>query len=118
MPRTTRPRLSLAQLFAVTLIGLVLLLGVLFWLLLAGSRRAILETSTQMRETVSREIADKVSDYLGQADAAVRELSAQVERGVLDPHDLHAVEAALYAQLLAHENLDQITLTFAKGREF
>ena len=66
--QTKRAKVTLGRL-AVSLLGLVVLLGILFWLLLTGSKRSILQISEQMRSTASRQIAERVSEYLFQATA-------------------------------------------------
>ncbi|HEY4002995.1 MAG TPA: cache domain-containing protein, partial [Candidatus Xenobia bacterium] len=103
---------SLAQLFGLTVGLLVILLGFLFTLVFRGSQDAILESSEQQRKLVSQRIADSVAAYLGQAEASIVDLQREIQGATLDLKDFTAIEAALYADLINHPNLTEVTVTY------
>ena len=65
-------RITLAQLFSISLIGLIALLGLLFYLLFHTSQDSVIQASDNLRAAASRELAEKVTAYLNQATASRR----------------------------------------------
>jgi adenylate cyclase len=106
-------RPTLRQVFAVSLLGLVLALGGLLGLGSSGSKRTILRGAENYRELAARFIASRVTDYLDQAPAAVHDFERKAQYGLIDFKDTASVQRALLALLLANDNLSEATLTYA-----
>jgi adenylate cyclase len=113
MDRTLPWRPTLRQLFAVSLVGLLAGLGLLFYLGVSGSESAILSSSDRYRTLASRFIASRVTDYLSQAPAAVAHFQDQAKYGVLNLKNRASVERGLLSLLLTNDNISEATLTYA-----
>jgi adenylate cyclase len=111
MARIWRP--TLRQVFALSLLGLVLALGGLLWLGFNGSKRTILRTSEQYRGLAARFIASRVNEYLKHAPDAVDDFERKARYGLIDFKNTASVQQALLSLLLADDNLSEATLTFA-----
>lgn len=110
----TNSNLTLGHVFALSIVGLVLLLGVLFYLVLDGSRQSIIQSSDRLRDEASREIATRVTNYLSQAEKAVFDFEDHIKHGAVDPQSMAALESGLYSLLLSNDNLDEASLTYGK----
>ena len=106
-------RPSLQQVFAVTILGLALLLGALFALLNRTSRESLIETSTTVRDEKTRRIAEQVVKDLGQAGRSLAHLRGLLREGALGPGDPLAVEAALFAELAGEPDVSAVAFTHA-----
>ncbi|MCZ7648973.1 MAG: adenylate/guanylate cyclase domain-containing protein [Planctomycetota bacterium] len=115
-PKSFRPGLGL--LFLASVLGLALLLGLLFALILHGSRQSTLELSARMREEVGRGVASRVRDYLGQAYEALQGVRTRIAKGLLEPRDTLALERDFYTQLVDNPNLAELTLTYGRQTGF
>lgn len=109
-----RPRLALSHVFVLTLAGLFGLLSLLFYLLLDGSRRAVLESAERLRESASLRIATHAQDYLYAAQKAIEDVEAQIQAGALRADPPAAVEPGLLGVALGNPNLAEVTLTHAR----
>jgi adenylate cyclase len=109
----TKWRPTLRQVFALSLLGLVLALGGLLWLGFNGSKRTILRSSEQYRALAARFIASGVNNYLKQAPDAVDDFERKARYGLIDFKNTASVQQALLSLLLADENLSEASLTFA-----
>src|ERR1700683_3345949 len=78
-------RPTLRQVFGFSLLGLLTGLGLLFYLVLNGSEKTILQSSERYRDLASREVAYRVTNYLDEAPMAVAHFEQQVKYGLLDP---------------------------------
>jgi adenylate cyclase len=110
-----RPRLTLGQLFALSLAGLTLALGVLLSLVLDGWRRSLVSSSESLRDAHSQRIGALVEDSLYEAQRCLEDLETRIRHGALDPGDRASVEAGLFAAVLANPQLSEVTLT--RGRQ-
>ena len=106
-------RPSLRQLFAVSLLGLALSLGILFYFIFDGSQRTILQSAERFRAAASREAAARVTEYLNEAPQAVAHFEKQVQYCLVDPKNAASIQAGLLSLLLANENLSEATFTYA-----
>lgn len=113
MAATFRP--TLRQLFAASLLGLVLALGVLFYFIFDGSQRTILQSAERFRAAASREAAERVTDYLHEAPQALEHFAKQVQFRLVDPKSAASIRPALLSLLLANENISEATFTFAES---
>src|ERR1700761_4614936 len=106
-------RPTLRQVFALSLLGLVLALGALLWLGFNGSKRTILRSSENYRDLAARFISSRVTAYLNQAPDAVDDFERKGQYGLIDFKSPASVQQALLSLLLANENLSEATLTYA-----
>jgi hypothetical protein len=58
---------TLGQIFGLSLLRLVLILAVLFYIVFRGSRETIMESSYRIRDEASREIDERVTNFLSRA---------------------------------------------------
>jgi adenylate cyclase len=115
---SVRFRPTVRQVFGLSFLGLLLGLTLLFYLVLQGSQKTILQSSERYRDLASREVARRVTDYLDEAPMAVDHFQQEVRYGLVVPGKLDSVEAALLALLVANDNLSEATLTYADSRSF
>ena len=104
---------TLRQVFALSLLGLLLGLGLLFYLIFNGSERTILESSEQLRDRTSREMVNRVSDYLQEAPMAVADFERQIKYGLVDPAKVDSIHDGLMSLLLANQNISEASFTYA-----
>ncbi len=113
---TLRP--TLKQVFFLSLVGLALSLAILLSLFVQGSQSTILQSSERFRDSASREVAQRVRTYLGEAPAAESQFEEKVRYGLIDPRDRKAIEDALLSLLLENRNVSETSFTFGKSRGF
>jgi adenylate cyclase len=111
-------RLTLGQVFYLSIAALAILLGVLFYALFAGSRQAIIDSSASLRASASQRVQARVEAYLFQAEAAVADLERRLRDGGCAAGDLAAVESCLFATATANANLSEVTFTRARRLGF
>ena len=109
---------TLRQLFALSLAGLTLSLALLFYLFARGSQRTILQTSERFRDSASRDVAKRVTDYLNQAPLAVAHFEEQVRYGLVNPEDGNSIQSGLLSLLLANDNISEATFTHGRSMGF
>ena len=78
-------RLTLKHVFSLSLLGLLLSLALLFYLVLNGSERTILQSAERFRDAASREVIKDVTAYLNEAPLAVMYFEKQIGYGLIDP---------------------------------
>jgi adenylate cyclase len=103
--------IRLARFTLAAVIGLAVLLGALFSVILDGSRRAVAQTSDQLRRAATDAVGARLDAIFGQAAAAVADLEEELHHDLFDPHD---PEAALLAELLRQPRLAEVALTTAQ----
>lgn len=106
-------RPTVTQVFAFSLICLMLGLAFLFYLVVRGSGRTILHSADTDRDLASHEVAARVIAYLGEAPLAVDHFQQQVRYNLIQPRDPDSAESALLSLLLANKNISEATLTYA-----
>ncbi len=109
----SRLRPTLRQVFGLSLIGLLLGLALLFYLVLNGSERTILQSADRYRDLASREVAARVIDYLHEAPMAIDHFEQQVRYDLIQPRNPDSVEEELLSLLLSNENISEATLTYS-----
>jgi adenylate cyclase len=107
-------RITLAQLFSFSLIGLIALLGLLFYMLLRTSQDSVMQASDNLRAAASREFAEKVTSYLNQLLDVEDSFQAKIHHEVFNPKDTTALETFLFASILPNNNLSEISLTYGE----
>jgi adenylate cyclase len=112
-PRRARA-IRLRYFFGLTVLGLALPLGVLFYLVWSNSRRAITEVSSQLQSSVSAKVARSVEGFLSTLDHSVGEFEERLRHGVVRPHDLASIELDLYTEMLDRENLAALSFTYGE----
>src|SRR5882724_4117543 len=98
MPPSLRP--TLKQVFGLSLLGLTLSLSLLFYLVLNGSERTILQSAERFRDSASREVIKGVTAYLNGAPRAVAQFEEQVTLGLVDPKQPGSIQPGLLSLLL------------------
>ncbi len=111
MAANTRP--TLRQVFVFSMLALMLGLSLLFYQVLKGWEQTILQSSERYRDLASREVAQRVTNYLDEAPMAVTQFEQQVKYGVIDAQKIDSVEQGLFSVLLANENISEATYTYA-----
>jgi len=102
----------------VSLLGLLLSLALLFYLVLSGSERTVLQSAERFRDTASREVIKGVTAYLNEAPQAVAYFEKQVGYGLIDPRAPDSIQAGLLSLLLANDDLSEASLTYAESKGF
>jgi len=103
---------TFGQVFAFSLVGLIVILAFLFQLVSSGSRETVRESSQEIRDQASSAISERITSFLEVAPAAVAQFQREVAHGILNTSDPHAVEPGLFALLLANDDLGEITFTY------
>ena len=107
-------KLTLGQVFGLSLLGLAAMLAALFYFVFDSSRAATIESSERLRDQASREIAGRITAFLAQAPETVAQFQREVSSGLVEARDPRSVEQALFRLLLANPNLGEVTLTYAE----
>ena len=108
------PRPTLRQVFLASLAGTALLLGLLFSLLLASSRRSLLGGAEALRDAAARRAAAAVDGYLRQAETPLRDLETDLANGLVNGDDPLEVERRLLSAALSTSSLAEVTFTHAR----
>jgi adenylate cyclase len=107
------PNLRISQVFAALFLAVGGLLALLFVLLSASSRDAVLAVSDRIRADVSERATERVGTWLGSAQSALDGVDDALRTGVVDPDDPDRVEGLLFSELLANPELGELTFTRA-----
>ncbi len=111
-------RPTLKHVFTLSLLGLLLSLSLLFYLVLNGSERTVLQSAERFRDSTSREVIKGVTAYLNEAPLAVAYFEKQVGYRLIDPRTPDSVQAGLLSLLLANNDLSEVSLTYADSTGF
>jgi adenylate cyclase len=109
---------TLGQVFALSLVGLVVMLGLLVTIVLGASSETIEESAERLRDEATREVEGRVTAFLSRAPERVRQFQAEITHGLVDARDPAALEAELFALLLADQNLGELSLTYGTEKSF
>lgn len=109
---------TLRQVFLLTIAGLAVLLAVLFYVLMDGSKKSILQSSDRLRDEAARRIADNFRAYLESAEKALADIEGQLRYANLSVDDPAALERALFAEVRNSPRLAEVTLTHAETLEY
>ena len=109
---------TLNQVFGLSLVGLVVILALLFFIVFDGSRTTIVESSENIRDIASREIEGRVGRFLNEAPEIEFLFQRELAHGLLDARNPSAVEPALAALLLSDLNVGEVTLTSGRKTGF
>ena len=102
---------TLGQVLVLSILGFCATLGLLFAFVLRESGATIIESSERIRNEASGEITARVKSFLAKAPNSASAFQEQIRLGVVDPGDPKAVESALFAMLLAVNDISEITFT-------
>ena len=111
-------RPTLKQIFAVSLAGLTLALGLLYYVFFKGSERTILQSADRFRQAAGNQAADRVMNSLDTLPRVESEFESQMHYGQTDPRNASSVESGLLALLIANESLSEASFTYAHGAGF
>jgi adenylate cyclase len=109
--RPPRIRLRLTQLFALTFGAVAAIVGLLFALLLISARSAVVARSEGLREDAASRIDARITRDLGEAGEVVADVERAVRAGAVDTRTADACEAPLFALLLDHPDVADVSLT-------
>src|SRR5256712_10518338 len=90
-----------------------MLLAALAAVVLESSGRAILASAKKLRDAAARRVEAQVRAELDGASSAISDLEREIMLGVVRPHDLASVEAALFRQVVRNPALAEVTLIHA-----
>ena len=106
-------RLTLQRVFAFSLLALLMGLSLLFYQVLNGWERTLLQSSERYRDLVARGVAQRVSNYLDEAPMAISRFDQLIKYGLIDTKKIDSVEQGLLSLLMANDKLSEATLTYA-----
>jgi adenylate cyclase len=96
-------------------VGVAVLLGVVLAVLLRGWRVSVMDRARSLREEASRTIGTQVENELYQAQRVLEDVEKLVRLGTVRPDDPLALEASLFAQVIANPRLAEVTFTVARA---
>jgi adenylate cyclase len=103
--------LTLRQLFLLSLLGLAVLLGVLFYFVYSSSHQSILDDSRQLQQEVGQRLKVQVLAFRDQASDVADDIERELQHGLINLDDRDGIETALYTQVLNHADLAEVTFT-------
>jgi adenylate cyclase len=107
----SRISLTLSQVFLLTLVGLLLLLGFLFYLMLSKSRESILSASNRLRHEVGTRVSAQVVAFRDQAEGVVGNIEREFQNDLVHTTDRDGLEAALFTQVLNNADIGDVSFT-------
>jgi adenylate cyclase len=107
-------RITLAQLFGISLIVLIAVLGLLFTVLFKTSQSSVMQASQNLRDAASRELAGRVTAYLNQANQVQESFQTEINHDVFNPKDPVAEESSLFALVLRNSNISEVSFTYGE----
>jgi adenylate cyclase len=111
-------KLTFGQVFAFSFIGLIVILALLFHLVSTSSRDTLVKSSEEIRDRMGSAIGERLTHFLDEAPETVHQFQREFEEGLIDPHDPHSIERAMFALVLANDDLSELTLTYADAEDF
>jgi adenylate cyclase len=112
------PKLTINRVFAVSLVGLLAGLAMLFWMVFHGLQAALLKSAEEARDRDSAVIAQGVTDYLNHAPAAADKFESLLAAGLTKAADPRSLRDGLLILLLHNGDISEATFTFAKSHGF
>ena len=106
-------RPTLQQVFALTIVGLAALLGLLFVRINESTRDALMESSSRIRAEKTKAIGDRVLSDLAIGRRATGHVEELLREGAVRIENVQGVEAVLFAQVVEERALSEATLTHA-----
>jgi len=110
------PKITLNRVFALSLLGLLGGLALLFWLVFHGLQVALLKSAEEARDRDSDTIVDSVTTYLSHAPGAVAKFQALLAARLVNVSDPGSLRDALLAMIIHDGEISEATFTFAKSR--
>jgi len=110
-----RLSLTLSQVFLLTLLGLAILLGSLFYTVYHGSEKSILEASGKLQMEVGLRVKANVLAFRNQAEGVVNNVEEQFQNNLLSLDDAAGLEHSMRAMVLSHPDIGDISFTHAEG---
>ena len=110
-----RARLTLRQVFLLSILSLVVLMAVLFVTLLYGFSDSILQSADRLRREVGRRLVNQVAAFHDQAANVAENVETDMQKGLIRVYDPDALESALYEEVLNHPNIAEVTFTHSRA---
>ena len=108
-----RARLTLNQVFLLTLVGLLILLSLLFSVLFYGTSQSILQSSERLRREVGARLANQILSFRAQAEMVAGSVQSDMQADLIHVYDQDGLETALYELVLNHPDIAEVTFTHA-----
>jgi adenylate cyclase len=108
-----RPKPTLTQVFALTFATVAVVVALLFGAMIVWAGRAVVERSETLREAAAARVDARIRHDLGEAADVVSDVEQGLRTEAIDARTPDAVEAPLFALLLDHPNIADVTLTTA-----
>jgi adenylate cyclase len=109
-------KLTLNRVFALSLIGLLAGLALLFWTVFHGLESTLLKSAQLACARDSAAIGESVTEYLSHAPGAVAKFQSLLDAGLTKPNDPGSLRDGLLSLLLHNADISEATFTFAKDR--
>lgn len=93
------------------LVALAVVFALLLGAVLGGWRQSLLEAAGRLRGEAAERAGSMVGSSLKGAEAALRDIEAQLRGGVVAARDPHALESVLFARVIANPELAEATFT-------
>ena len=106
-------RLTLVELFVLTILAVSLLVGIALYAFSRGVSTTIRERAQALQDAQARRIESRVIEQLETAQRTAENLERAMQYGALAPLDPDTVEAHLFSEILDHRTLSDITFTHA-----
>ena len=106
-------RFTLQQVFALTIVGLALLLAILLFVIYRTSRDALIESSSRIRTEKTERIGERVRDDLERAGRSLRHVEGLLRQGAVRVDNTLAIEAVLFAEVAGEPDISEVTFTHA-----
>src|SRR5450432_3325132 len=99
--------LTLNRVFAISLAGLLIGLGLLFWLVFHGLQEALLKSAGQALDREGDAISQSVTDYLGHAPGAVLKFQSLLAAKLTNPADPESLRDGLLSLLIHNADISE-----------
>jgi adenylate cyclase len=113
-----RSALTLGRVFSLSILGLILLLGILFYEIYRGSIDSVLHSAQALGEQACEQISLRVSEYMDQANDTLKQFEEEIRYGTTNPKDVHSLESGLFSLLISDEDIAEISFTYGKFKSF
>lgn len=98
-----------------SLLGLLLALGVLYYFIFTRTEATILQSAERLRDQAGREVEGRVTTYLNEAPMAVTHFENEIHHGLINPGDASSLRNGLLSLLLSNENISEASFTYARS---
>src|SRR5579862_4362369 len=111
-------RLSLAQLFAISVTSLMVLIVVLYQFVESNAEVEIRANAHELHENTTRDLNRHVSLFRDRAGMPIGLFEEKLAKNLIDPSSEASVEATLYSMMLADPDVVEVSFTQADEMSF